>query len=74
MSVPLKRPRNQYRNFIVAAIIAAVLTNVIFAAVGFRYRWFRDPFDVVKLAIDLATWIVVYTLSLWAVNRVTAEN
>lgn len=75
MSIPpVNRSPIPYRNFIIAAVITAILTNVIFAAVGFRYRWFSDPFDFGKLAIDLGTWIVIYTLSFWAVSRVSART
>ncbi|MEX2110307.1 MAG: hypothetical protein WD802_06875 [Gemmatimonadaceae bacterium] len=72
--MPVNSARIPYRNLIVAAVITAILTNVIFGAVGFRYRWFSEPFDFGKLAIDLGTWIVIYTLSFWAVSRASART
>lgn len=55
---------------ILAFIIAFILSRALFAAVGFQYRVFRDPFNPVKLAIDLGVWIALYLAALWGLNRV----
>lgn len=65
----MQRRRSKYRNVIVAIVITFVASRLIFAAVGFRYVALRDPFDAGKLAIDLATWGVLYAVTLWLLNR-----
>ena len=54
--------------------MAFIASKLIFVAAGFHYRPLKDPFDIVKLVIDVGTWAVLYTLILWLVNRVSREG
>ncbi len=69
MTATAQPPRRGYGTVLLAAVIAYVLSQLIFAAVGFRYRLFGDPFDAGKLAIDLGTPAALYFLTLWLLSR-----
>ena len=43
-----------------SAVIAVIGSNVIFALVDFDYNFLRDPFDVVKLLVDIAVFSGVF--------------
>jgi len=50
--------------------MAYVVSRVIFKLVGWDYNLFRDPFDAVKLAIDMVAWVVVYVV----IERITRSR
>ena len=46
-----------------SAVIAVIGTRVIFALIDFHYDLLRDPFDVVKLLVDIAVFVGVFYLA-----------
>jgi hypothetical protein len=51
-------------------VIAYVASHIIFAAAGFTYNIFSDPFNLGKLVIDFGVWGVLYALSYFVLARV----
>ena len=52
-----------------AFVIAYVASRVIFAAIGFTYNIFSEPFSVSKLILDFGVWGAVYILSYFVLSR-----
>ncbi|MBE0564508.1 MAG: hypothetical protein IH621_01005 [Krumholzibacteria bacterium] len=44
-------------------VVAYIASRIGFAAAGFAYNVFSDPFDLGKLVVDFGVWIVLYALS-----------
>ena len=51
-------------------VVAYIASRVIFAAAGFTYNIFSDPFDLGKLVVDFGAWVVLYALSYLVFARV----
>ncbi len=61
--------RNRNSIAVVALVIASFASRALFAAVGFSYNLFSDPFDPVKLIIDFGTLLALFALSLFVLVR-----
>ena len=57
-----------------AIVIAYVVSRILFAAAGFSYDIFSEPFDLGRLVVDLGVWGVLYVLSYWALARVLGRK
>ena len=53
----------------VAWVVAYIASRAIFAASGFRYQIFQEPFNLGKLIIDLGVWAVLFGAAWWIVTR-----
>lgn len=54
---------------LLAFTVAYVGSRAIFAATGFRYRLFGEPFDLGKLLIDFGTWAALFLAAMWVLRR-----
>ena len=52
-----------------SVVIAYVASRIVFAAAGFNYNIFSDPFDLGKLVVDVGVWVVLYALIYSLVSR-----
>ena len=66
--------KNRGWNAFLSFAIAYVASRIIFAAAGFTYNMFSDPFNLGKLIIDFGVWGVLYTLSYFVLARVLGRR
>lgn len=50
---------------VICIAFAEIGSRAVFAAFGFEYHLFTDPFDVTKLVIDLGVFIALFLLASW---------
>ena len=60
--------------WLLALVIAFVVSRALFAAVGFDYDLFSDRFDLRKLAIDFGVWAIVCAATLLVLDRVATSR
>jgi hypothetical protein len=49
--------------------VAFAVSRTLFAAAGFHYDVFGEPFNAGKLAIDFGVWVVIYMVMFRALSR-----
>ena len=54
---------------LLAFVISYIVSRGIFAAAGFRYDIFEEPFSIGKLLIDFGVWCIVYGISYVLLER-----
>lgn len=66
----------KYRGWIsfLSLVIAYIGSRVIFAAAGFTYDIFSDPFAPGKLVVDFGVFAVLYALGYLALARVLGRR
>jgi len=57
--------------FLIPFLIAYLGSKLIFSFFGFKYDVFSEPFDLIKLSIDLAVFIALFTLAEWVFGHFT---
>ena len=46
----------------VTAVLTAIITNVLFALIGFHYSFWEDGFDLLLFVIDAGVYFVIFLL------------
>lgn len=54
---------------LLAFTVAYLGSRAIFAATGFRYQLFGEPFDAGKLLVDFGTWAALFLAAMWVLRR-----
>ncbi|WP_353267936.1 hypothetical protein [Gemmatimonas sp.] len=68
-SLGISSPPLRMARPVVAVLITWLLKRLVFAAVGFHYAVFSEPFSATKLAVDFGTWVAIYASVWWLLAR-----
>lgn len=55
-------------------VVAYIVSRITFAATGFDYDLFSEPFDLGKLLVDFGVWGALYALSYSVLARVLGRE
>jgi hypothetical protein len=69
MATPTQSNRSNAGVRLLAVAIAYVVSRALFAALGFHYNVFGEPFDLSKFAVDFGVWILVFASTVWLLDR-----
>lgn len=61
--------RGDNKAFAWALLVTYVVSRAIFAFAGFKYNIYSDGFKLDKVAIDFGTWLGLYAISFFIIQR-----